>query len=118
MAGVGLGMAGLLMVVLKRMGLPLLLGGIGVELLALAWLITFAATNGAAPIPVAPEAPPTRALVLMVVGFVAIAPGASRPRSSTRQPHAGRAESTLLPSSSSDRSPGLASVGAAGSRVS
>jgi hypothetical protein len=57
------------------MGLSLLLGGIGVEMLALAWLITFAATNGAAPIPVAPEAPSTRALVLMVVGFVAIARG-------------------------------------------
>ncbi len=60
-----------------KVGLVLLLGGGGLAVLAIVWLVNFGVTNGAAPIPTPPGAPPTPALfmlgiaaIVVVIGFV------------------------------------------------
>ena len=62
---------------MAKAGLGLLLGGAALAILAIIWLVIFGVTNGAAPIPTPPGAPPTPALVMLgvagamvVVGFV------------------------------------------------
>lgn len=58
-----------------KIGLVLLLGGGGLAVLAIVWLVIFGVTNGAAPIPTPPGAPPTPALVMLGIAATAVVIG-------------------------------------------
>ncbi len=60
---------------IKRTGLLLLIGGGGLAIVAIIWLVIFGITNGAAPIPTAPGDPPTPALIMLEIAIAAVVPG-------------------------------------------
>jgi hypothetical protein len=57
---------------MAKVGLVLLLGGAALAILAIIWLVVFGVTNGAAPIPTPPGAPPTPALVMLGLASAAV----------------------------------------------
>ena len=69
----GLGQVFKRLPVVAKIGLVLLLGGGGLAVLAIIWLVIFGVTNGAAPIPTPQGAPPTPALVTLgIAGIVVV----------------------------------------------
>ena len=61
--------------VVAKIGLVLLLGGGGLAVLAIIWLVIFGLTDGAAPIPTPPGASPTPALVMLGIAALAVVIG-------------------------------------------